>query len=456
MPRLLQRPRLEAGKWWDGYVVHVLAENGYAPTRDYMQGRLERFVDELVPIESKLKALAGNPIGELLRAFSNFAFPTWAVRGLLSATAYCPCCFWVNPIVQLSWRLADAFPRVRQMCTLIHDEGWRDRVEEAIRDYCARSLSGAAPVFGRSAVLRAGPMTLKQVATRLGTRVETVACAIDAHGDGFRGKRVTAQGRQRRIVDESDLLGLETLLREDITTAEAARLLALPVSRVRAIVRSGVLREVNGRLTRSQVLAFAAPPPHVTQVTAGAPASRAHVRQALRDWVALDDTGAFLTALRSGQVLAKRELATDSLGEWLMSAAGAKAWAQKHRLASRASLTLTRAAAVLAVKQDVVRDLVRTGLLSARRAALGGRQGWWIEPSHLHAFKERYVPLAHLAKEAGVRNRDGFAWAQHEGLNVVTGPRVDGSRQYFVDRRSNTAKREEGKPVDQLCVAEIH
>lgn len=105
MPKLLQRPRLEAGKWWDGYVVHVLAENGHAPTRDYMQGRLERFVDELVPIESKLKALAGNPIGERLRAFSDFALPAWAVRGPMSATAYCPCCFWADPVVQLSWRL---------------------------------------------------------------------------------------------------------------------------------------------------------------------------------------------------------------------------------------------------------------------------------------------------------------------------------------------------------------
>lgn len=166
--------------------------------------------------------------------------------------------------------LAEAFPRIRQLCVLIHDEVWRERIEEAIRDYCAGSLAGAAPVFGRSAVLRTGPMTLKQIATRLGTRVETVACAIDAHGEGFRGKRVTAQGRRRRIVGDSDLPGLEDLLREPITVTGAARLLALPVSRLRAIVRAGLLAQVNGRLGRGQVMAFADPVLHGVQITAGA------------------------------------------------------------------------------------------------------------------------------------------------------------------------------------------
>lgn len=155
---------------------------------------------------------------------------------------------------------------------------------------------------------------------------------------------------------------------------------------------------------------------------------------------------------------AKAEVASDPVGEWLMSAADAKAWARKHRLESRHPMTLTRAAAVLAVKQDVARDLVRTGLLNARRAVLHGRQGCWIEPSDLHAFKERYVPLARLAMEAGVRSRDGFEWAQHRGLRVVTGPRVDGSRQYFVDRASNAANRDggSGRTVDDLLVHDVH
>lgn len=352
--------------------------------------------------------------------------------------------------------LAEAFPRLRELCGLIPDGVWRGRVEDVIRDYCANSLSGSAPILGRNAVFRAGPMTLKQVATRLGTRVELVARAFDAHGEELRGKRVTAHGRQRRIVGEKDLPRLSALLRERITATEAARLLALPVARVRAMVRSGLLYEVNGGFGRSQVEAFAKRPVRGSQLTAETPGQQLPVRLVLRAWVRTEDTTAFLRALLSGELEAKGGSDFGAIGAWLMTAADAEAWARKRRLEERDAMTLTRAAQVLAVKYEVARDLLRAGLLSARRGVLGGRQAWWIAPSDLQAFKERYVPLAHLAKEAGIRSRDGLEWAQHLGLSVVTGPRVDGARQYFVDRRSFKPESGRGRPAGRLHAEEVY
>ena len=47
-------------------------------------------------------------------------------------------------------------------------------------------------------------------------------------------------------------------------------------------------------------------------------------------------------------------------------------------------------------------------------------------------FKKNFRPLVSLAFGAGVGSRRAVAWAEAAGLEVVTGPSVDGGRQYFV------------------------
>ena len=105
MPKLLLRPTLMPDEWWDGYVARVLAENGHAPTREYMLGKLEPIVAQLVPDQVKRQAMAGDSVAETLRTYSGWTLPTWAVRGTKSAAAYCPECFSDEPYVRLGWRL---------------------------------------------------------------------------------------------------------------------------------------------------------------------------------------------------------------------------------------------------------------------------------------------------------------------------------------------------------------
>lgn len=105
MSRLLVRPTLMLDEWWDSYAARVLAENGHAPTREYMLGKLEPMVAELVADEVKRKALAGDGRAVAVRAYAGWALPSWAVRGRKSAAAYCPNCFHDQPYVRLGWRL---------------------------------------------------------------------------------------------------------------------------------------------------------------------------------------------------------------------------------------------------------------------------------------------------------------------------------------------------------------
>ena len=105
MLKLLQRPLLNPGEWWDGYVARVLAVNGHVPNGAYLLGKLEPFVDAMVPGDVKRRAQAGTAVGVGLAAFSRHTLPMWAVRGPKSAAAYCPECYRVEPYVRLSWRL---------------------------------------------------------------------------------------------------------------------------------------------------------------------------------------------------------------------------------------------------------------------------------------------------------------------------------------------------------------
>jgi TniQ len=105
MFKLLLRPTVMPEEWWDSYVARVLAENGHAPTREYMLGKLEPIVAQLVSDEVKRRAMAGDALTETLRTYSRWTLPAWAVRGTKSAAAYCPNCFSDEPNVRLSWRL---------------------------------------------------------------------------------------------------------------------------------------------------------------------------------------------------------------------------------------------------------------------------------------------------------------------------------------------------------------
>ena len=330
--------------------------------------------------------------------------------------------------------LREAFPGLVELTSLMADESWQVKLASAIDAYCARSLSGDSPIIGRSAVLSAGPMTIKEISQRLGKRVEAIAQVLDRADAPVGVVRVTAQGRRRRVVRDADVTRLATVLSEPIAAKTAARLLALPASRVNALVRAGLLTSKDGRLVRSELAALASRP-HLPQAgAASGDTPTVPLRKAMRDWVHMEDTAALVSSLRSGELPVIDSSQLLAIGEWLVSAAAVQAWTAGRRAEPSAVLSLSQAAVELGLKHDAVRDLVRSGLLLAVKGSLAHRSSWLVAATDLAAFSARYAPLSTLARAAGVRCRDGFEWAQSKGLKLVCGPRIDGSRQYFVDR----------------------
>jgi len=333
--------------------------------------------------------------------------------------------------------LAEAFPRLSQVTKQIQDHAWRDRVVSEIDAYCSRTLSSHCPILGRNSLLRETPMTLKQIATHIGCRVELVARAVDHQAQKISAIRTTAAGRRRRVIGEENLPLFATLLRDPIEFKKVARLIALPVKRVRALVRAGLLMETEGRLSRSNVLALDAE----LRCRIGTRIDEQKgpaltVRQALRYMVRIEQTTAFFLALRTGDLSVWAPAKASPIGSWAINKAAVADWLESRCAGADGAMTLTEASEALSVKHDVVRDLIRVGLLKAQIGTIGGRRCRCLASADVANFKACYVALAELTKSAMVRARDGFDWAVGQGMHVVTGARVDGTRQYFVKRSS--------------------
>jgi hypothetical protein len=93
------------------------------------------------------------------------------------------------------------------------------------------------------------------------------------------------------------------------------------------------------------------------------------------------------------------------------------------------------AAASLGVKEEVVYQLVSRGLLAATGSVRFG--GSRVAVDELERFRETYISLAALAKQ---RKTSSQALLCKLCVGPVTGPTVDGGRQYFL-RRSEVAPR---------------
>ena len=330
--------------------------------------------------------------------------------------------------------LREALPGIARLTRLLPPRAWRQRVAAAIDDYCHASRNRAVPIVGRDALVRNRPPTLKAVATELGVRVEAVAQMIDSGAASIRGIRITSAGRRRRVVSEQDLPALRSMLDDKIEIKGAARLMALPVSRVKELISAGLLTRVDGHLSRSQVHLISESEQLMVVSSTGELVEPVPVRLALRRWVKKTETAELIRAIRNGAIPVYKPSPNCPFGECQISAVCLSDWLKVKRVTDPVHLTLGEVSARLGLKGDTVRDLIRVGLLEASPGLIRNRRCWCVNRQELERFVSSYVPLSFLTTKANVRSRDGYVWALRQGHVVVIGPNVDGSRQYFVRR----------------------
>lgn len=305
----------------------------------------------------------------------------------------------------------------------------RDEFERYLREHwwgvvCKRNRS-----LKTQTVVEHPRLTVKQAAQQTRVAPATVRRFMQAElipGDQY----VFPSGRKVRSIHRDDLAQLAVLANGGLTLGEAARQLALPERRVRELIAGGVITPLVS-CARDKAAAWLIPEQAIQALCfAGCELESAQtitVSKLLRFWKLLN--GEFIALV--GAISSRNLIPVSAqgepmpLGNAVLDVSGVRHWLSVHRRASGSNMTIDQAAQCLGLKQQVVYDLARCGLLATVRDPSSGRR---VEPEEIETFRSTYLSLVELSRHL----QHSPKWVlQNTQAAPVTGPSVDGCRQYF-------------------------
>lgn len=326
-------------------------------------------------------------------------------------------------------RLCKAWPGLISQIGRINSALWVDRIWRVVNQVVENSHLTAEPVVGRNPKLTAQPKTQKAVANALGigsARLQTLILneALSVPTNHFRS------GRSRRVVAPTMEASLKKSLSTWITDREGAVLLGCGRRRVSAMAEQDLLESRVGRLKRTsvlhlrdQLLQLAAVPSCDVQMVLLTQVFRFHVLAPM--------SRKFIEAINCHRL---RLYCSPSTSNWrglYVNSDDLNAWLREPSPSEDQMMSLSDAALALTLKEEVVYELANRGFLPT---VDGGRKGRRVTHAAISEFSLRYVALARLTQGRQIHSHSALAWARQQGYSVVTGPCIDGGRQYFVEK----------------------
>lgn len=363
-------------------------------------------------------------------------------------------------------RVRDAWPGLAVQITRLPNQAWQTRVWDVVDALVGRSHSTSRPLVGRNPRLRQRAPTQKATAEALGVGVAKLQALLkdwapDERPAGDGSHQVlrevddtghatcvpelrTAAGRVRRVISTALVASIAGALKATVSARAAAAVLGCGRGRVGALVSTGLLSaDRGGRLLlsevealRDRVLSRARP--------SGCAVGRATEFETLdRIWrlqVPAPATRDFIAAIDAGHIRAFALGGADNWHGIAVSTTDAKAWWTSVRGKDDGTVSLGEAAAALGIKGQVAYELATKGWLPTVTMRIGRRTTRRVPTYAIGEFDTRYVALSALTVPQGIHSHSALGWAQARGLKVITGPRIDGARQYFVERSENATK----------------
>lgn len=240
-------------------------------------------------------------------------------------------------------------------------------------------------------------------------------------------------GRRTATVHENAVAPLAELVASAATLAGASHHAALPEGRLRQLIKAGLIHPLVSRPNQraaSWLIAKADLDRLCVKVLRSDGAPTISIRDALKYWrLHEQEAMGLLAAVIEGRLYAQAAAeCCMPVGLACVVRQELKHWLSSFRAACGNAMSIDEASGLLGVKQQVAYELVERGLL---KASGGGDNGRKVRPSDLAAFDRDFVSLACLAKAA---NRSPKALLGELETRPVTGPCVDGARQYFYRR----------------------
>lgn len=249
--------------------------------------------------------------------------------------------------------------------------------------------------------------------------------------------RHTRTGRQKFLIDEADLDGLRSAQRQFVPTKTAARYAGLSTRRIQALAKSGVLASTGARIDMKSVNRLLGDIVAACGRDAPAPEEPISLADALRLYVRVEASTTFFNRLVSGALGLVVDSSKRPTTQTIFVDRGEAIAVAHVPVESDSQISIVEAARRLCVKQEVMYHLINIGLVGTRTGKPGRRAARVVEVNELNKFAEQFLPLITLARASGISAREAPDWAKQRGVEIVTGPSVDGGRQYWVRRPNN-------------------
>lgn len=309
---------------------------------------------------------------------------------------------------------------------------------DAFEDYLHEHWWGL--VCGRNRRLKASTrehhprLSLVQAASSINATPAVIRRLVDARQLDS-ATAVFPSGRRTTSILFGEMVELQDDINSCVSLSSASRVLQLSEARIRQLIACGVLPTLTGATCRRGQASWMIPWRGIESIFFACVEldlndSGIAVKDALRRWhMSAEEAALLVREIQSGRL---RILGLPGqllpIGGAMLCIDEVRVWREKSKEHAGALLSIPQAAVTMYLKQQVVYDLVACGLLPH---LLGSRGERLVGREAICHFQSTYVSLATLA---GMRQTSSRALLCRLKAQPVTGPSVDGSRQYFFRR----------------------
>ncbi len=325
--------------------------------------------------------------------------------------------------------LSEAFPQLLVMLRKHLNGAQRRWMLDLLDQYVGHTSGNEPMVAWRRRIVKAAADTDQHGRRPIGSR--TIANMLAQTGEVVPIRR-TRTGRKKFVINETDVQRLMEIQKSLVAPKAAARYIKMSVKRVEALAQAGII-DTNGKRINTKSLDRLLD----SIVAAGGQGIRPledpiSIAEALRLYVSIDASAAFVRRLTDGTVhLAVARDKTPTLRTIYIDKGDAIS-ASRTPSKSETLMSIVEAAQRLGIKQEVMYHLVNAGLVRTRITRRRNRTIRAVNIDDLRDFTATFLPLAVFARSAGISVRNAPDWAVQHGIEIITGPSVDGGRQYWI------------------------
>lgn len=301
-----------------------------------------------------------------------------------------------------------------------------------LRFYLQTSAHSATAVIWRESDVTVVE-SASRCAQQLRIRPERVPSVLSNNGVSPK-VRYTATGRKMLVVGNIELQQVRSRLDHTFSARQIARRFGLSPFRQAQLIKAGMLRlngmKVDGASVERLLQLIVKNAEHGSPRVLGETLS---VSEALRVQVPRPVTVPFIQLLVDGEVeVMNGQDGVRSFADLHVSREQLANFLDRLKTTSEELCSVPNAAHQLKLKQEVLYHLINVGLIGTVVRRVGRRSARFVSQHELKRFTSEIAPLVQLAARADVGNRASVEWARSQGFEFVSGPGIDGGRQYFI------------------------